>query len=195
MVKKLVFVITVISILLFTACQPAQQTSAQTGQQAGSSRKLIVYYSLSGNGDFLAGYIQSLAGADVFKLVLVEPYSVEFEVTAERVRREREAGILPSLAGRVDNLADYDVIFLGTPNWFGTISNPLSSFIASHDLSGKTIVPVIMFGRGGLMNTVTDLKAALPDSIVLEEFGVSRDNVRNSQSEISEWLGRIGMLR
>ena len=178
--------------IMATACAT---TRTSTGNITDSRKKLIVYYSLTGNGDFLAEQIQSLTGADVFKLALVEPYSVVFDETVARVNQEREAGILPELASRVDNLADYDVIFLGTPNWFGTISSPLLSFLASHDLSGKTVVPVIMFGRGGLMNTVTDLKAALPNSTILEEFGASRDNVRNSQSDISQWLGRIGMIQ
>ena len=187
---------TVLGLLLLTVMVSACATSgASTGKSADSRKKLIVYYSLTGNGDFLAGQIQSLTGADVVKLVAAEPYSVVFDETAARVNQEREAGVLPALANRVDNLSDYDVIFLGTPNWFGTISNPLSSFLASHNLAGKTVVPVIMFGTGGLMNTVTDLKAALPNSTFLEEFGVSRDDVRNSQSEISQWLGRIGMLK
>jgi flavodoxin len=185
----------VLGLLLLAIMVSSCVTQGTPAGRFANSKKLIVYYSLTSNADFVAGHIQALTGADVVKLIPVVPYSVEFEAAAERVNREREAGILPELTNRIDNLADYDVIFLGTPNWFGTISNPLSSFLASHDLSGKTIVPFITFGRGGLMNTITDLKAALPNSTILEEFGVSRDDVRNSQSDISQWLGRIGMLR
>ena len=192
MKKCMFFIGALVLVIMLTACATNRASSTTTEPER---KMLIVYYSLTGNGKFVAEYIQSLTGADVFEIKPVEPYSVEFAVTLERAIREREAGILPQLIGRVDNLADYDVIFLGTPNWFGTLSLPFLSFLNSHDLSGKTIVPVIMFGMGGLQNTITDLKAALPYSTFLEEFGSSSSNVRNSQPEILQWLDRIGVLR
>jgi len=126
-------------------------------------------------------------------LELIEPYPVEFEAVIAKLNTEREAGILPELRSRVDNLADYDVIFLGTPNWFGILSSPLLAFLASHDLSGKTIVPFVTFGRGGFQNTITDLKTALADSTILEEFGVAGAEVENSMEDILQWLSRIEM--
>ena len=158
-------------------------------------KMLIVYYSLTGNTEFVAEQIQLLTGADVFKLELTEPYSEDFQTTITRLNSEREAGILPKLNSRADNLADYDTVFLGTPNWFGTLSTPLLAFLASEDLSGKTIVPFITFGRGGLQNTITDLKAALPDSTILEELGITGNEVEDSHQDISLWLNKIGMLK
>ena len=72
---------------------------------------------------------------------------------------------------------------------------PMLSFLNSYDLSGKTVVPFITFGRGGLQNTVTDLKKLAPDATILEEFGVSRDDVMNSQSDIKQWLEKTGMYK
>ena len=159
------------------------------------NKMLIVFYSHTGNAKFVSEQIQALTGADVFELAPVDPYPEEVAATIERASQERESGILPSLVGRIDNFADYDIIFLGSPNWFGTLSLPVLSFLDSYDLSGKTIAPFITFGGGGLMNTITDLKMLSPNAIILEGFGVSRDGVKNSQSDIAQWLERIGILK
>jgi flavodoxin len=135
----------VMAISSLAAFTPMMEVRAATPD----SRKLIVYYSLTGNADFVTNQIQSLTGADVFTITPVEPYSTEFDETSERVNRERDEGILPELVGGVNNLAEYDVIFLGTPNWFGTLSNPMQAFIASHDLAGKTIVPFSTHSSSG----------------------------------------------
>ena len=158
-------------------------------------KMLIVYYSHTGNAKFVSEQIQALTGADVFELTPVNPYPEEVGATIERAREERESGNLPSLVGRINNFADYDVIFLGSPNWFGTLSLPVLSFLDSYDLSGKTIVPFITFGGGGLANTITDLKMLAPNATILEGFGVSRNDVFNSQSDIAQWLERIGILK
>ena len=157
------------------------------------SKKLIVYYSWGGNTRYVAEQIQSLTGADIFELKPVVPYPEDFNATAERGRRELDSGYRPPLAGRIDNLADYDVIFIGSPNWFGTIAMPLFTFLESYDLSGKTIIPFISHGRGGLAETLTDLKALCPNSTFLEEFAIYRREA--TQTDISRWLSRIGMLK
>ena len=189
--RKLVLGLLVLAITVSAYAaggSPAPRAETET-------RKLIVYFSLTGNTRFVMEHIQTLTGADVFEIVPVNPYSQEFRVTLDRVRRERESGYLPQLASRVGNLADYDVIFIGSPNWFGTLSRPVLSFIKSHDLSGKTIVPFITHGTGGFQNTIRDLRALLPNSTILEEFGVFDRNLANSLPAITQWLGRIGMLR
>ena len=164
-----------------------------TTNKEPENKMLIVFYSHTGNAQFVSEQIQAITGADIFELIAVDPYPEDVNATIERAGQEREEGVLPSLAGRIDNLNDYDIIFLGTPNWFGTLSLPMQSFLGSYDLSGKTIVPFITFGGGGIMNTITDLKMLAPNATILEEFGVSRDDVKNSRSDIAQWLERIGI--
>ena len=168
---------------------------ALTANNEPEVKMLIVFYSHTGNAKFVSEHIQTLTGADVFELKPVEPYSEDFSATAERAGREREEGKLPALSGKIDNFAAYDVIFLGSPNWFGTLSLPVMAFLDSYDLSGKTVVPFIAFGRGGLQNTITDLKELAPNANFLEAFGVSRDDVSGSQPAITEWLERIGIIK
>jgi len=180
--------------LLVLAVMVSGCTRAREAAPAQDSNMLIVVYSLSGNTNTVAQYIQDLTGADTFELELVEPYSEVYEETLERSLREREAGELPPLAGTIDDFAGYDVIFIGSPNWFGTLSLPILSFLASHDLSGKIIVPFITYGGGGLQNTITDLSALLPNETILEAFGIAGAEAHNSQSDIALWLEGIGLL-
>ena len=180
-----------LSLLITFGCVKNQEQVVNSVQD---NRMLIVYYSLTGNTEFVAEHIQFLTGADIHKLELVEPYSVEFEEMIGRARQEMESGNLPELLSGIDNLDDYSVIFIGSPNWFGTISLPVLTFLNTHDLSGKLIVPFITFGRGGLMNTISDLKELYPDANIFEEFGIYRDDVEKSQSDISEWLNRLGII-
>jgi len=180
------------AVLLIAFVMPAVG-GISAANAAPESRKLIVYYSWSGNTRYVAEQIQYLTGADIFELKPVNPYPEDFHATAERGRRELDSGYRPPLAGRIYNLADYDVIFIGFPNWFGTLAIPLFTFLESYDLSGKIIAPFISHGRGGLQNTLTDLKALVIDSTFTEEFAVYRRET--TQSDISQWLDRIGMLK
>ena len=181
-----------IAALLIAVVMPVVAGISIAGAEQ-ESKKLIVYYSLSGNTKGLAELIQSLTGADIFELKLVDPYPEEFEAVVERANHERESGDLPALAANIDNLADYDVVFIGTPNWFGTLSMPVLTFIDSHDLSGKTIVPFVTHGRGGLQDQITDLKALVPNATYLEEFSQYRGET--VESDVSQWLNRIGILK
>ncbi len=68
-------------------------------------------------------------------------------------------GMRPPLTEQVANINEYDVIFVGSPCWWGTITPQVSSFLESSQLTGKTVIPFITLGGGGVMNTVKDLTA------------------------------------
>lgn len=83
----------------------------------------------------------------------------------------------------------YDIVFIGFPNWWYTIPMAVHTFLDEYDFSGKTIVPFVTHGTGGLSRTIEDLTAALPDSVtILEPIGVYRPEVGESQPAIQEWL-------
>ena len=174
--------------------QGQTEFTAESPESPEKPNKLIIFYSLSNNTRFVAEQIQSLTGADIFELQTAEPYPEDYNATLERARNEREAGYLPPLAQGIDNLDDYDIIFIGSPNWFSNLALPVLSFLETHDLSGKTVIPFITFGRGGFQNTVTGLKERLPDAVFLEEFGVTGAEAKNSLSDISKWLENLENL-
>ncbi|MCL2064732.1 MAG: flavodoxin [Candidatus Cloacimonetes bacterium] len=178
-------------ILVVTTFFGITANNLLNAEETTDHKMLIVYYSHTGNAKFVAGQIQEITGADIFELIPVHQYPEDVSETINRAREEREAGTLPALVAGIENLTDYDVIFIGSPNWFSTLALPVLTFLDTHDLSGKKVIPFITYGGGGLANTITDLKNLVPHAEVLDEFGVGRDNVQTSQASILEWLTRV----
>jgi flavodoxin len=137
---------------------------------------LIAYYSQSGNTRAVAEQIQSKFGGDLYEIALATPYPADEAETIEIVGRQREEGVLPELSGVVPNMADYDVVFIGTPIWFGTASLPVFAFVEAHsaEFTGKTVVPFYTCGRGDMGTYVKDISLLLEGATLLEAFGNSR---------------------
>ena len=146
-----------------------------------------------GNTAKMAGWIQERAGGDLFSIVVTEPYSEDYDECLDRAADEKAVGARPELVNHVENMEDYDVIFLGFPNWWYTAPMAVFSFIEEYELSGKTIIPFCAHGTGGLSGSVKDIAEALPDSAeVLEPIGVYRPDVDSAQPVINEWLDSLG---
>ena len=169
--------------------------SAVDAAPAGNNKMLIIYYSWGGNTRYAAEQIQSLTGADIFELKTVDPYPAEYRPTTEQAKRELNSGHRPQLAGKIDNLADYGVVFIGSPNWWGTLAMPFFTFLEANNLSGKTIVPFMTHGGSGFGRSLADLEALCPNAAVLEGLAIRAAQVRNAQEDISRWLKKIGVIQ
>ncbi|MDR1405886.1 MAG: hypothetical protein LBI89_01605 [Prevotellaceae bacterium] len=154
---------------------------------------LTVYYSLWGNTTILADLIHQSAGGDIFLIETEVPYPASEAHAA--AQRDIDAGILPALKNKVD-IASYDIIFIGTPNWFGTVALPVKSFLKEYDLSGKTIVPFATYG-GSVDKCLTEIVAACPGATALEGFSISGDDVKNpeknARQQVIDWLTKINI--
>lgn len=149
-----------------------------------------------GNTARMAQWIQEYVGGDLFPIVVTEPYPDNYDECLDRAADEKAENARPKLADHLNNIDDYDVVFLGFPNWWYTVPMVVFSFIEEYDLSGKTIVPFCAHGTGGIAGSVRDMTAALPDSAeVLEPFGVYRAEIGQAQSEINEWLENLGFQK
>ena len=146
-----------------------------------------------GNAAKLAGWIHQRVGGDLFSIIVAEPYSSDYDECLDRAAGEKAANARPALADHVENMEDYDIIFLGFPNWWYTLPMAIHSFLEEYDFSGKTVIPFCTHGTGGLAGTIRDLTAALPDSAtVLEPIGVYRPEVDSSQGVVNQWLDSLG---
>ena len=91
-------------------------------------------------------------------------------------------------------MEDYDIVFLGFPNWWYTLPMPVLTFVEEYDWSGKTVVPFVTHGTGGLSGTIRDLTAALPEDVtILEPIGVYRPDVDASQPAVQEWIAGLDL--
>lgn len=146
-----------------------------------------------GNAELIANWIAEETGGDLFSIKTQNKYSSDYDECLNQARKERDNNERPALVGRVNNINDYDVIFLGFPNWWYTCPMAVFTFVESYDLEGKTIIPFCTHGTGGLSRTIRDLKNLLPENCeVLEPIGVYRPEVKNSKSRVLDWLKKLG---
>ena len=149
---------------------------------------LVLYYSETGTTKAVAEELQKQLGADIEAVEAVEPYSGNFQQTIERSGRERESGQTPAIKPLTKNLADYDVIFLGYPIWFGTYAMPIATLVKEQDFAGKQIVPFCTFGSGGLNTSSDALRQALPKAEILKGYGVRTARVSAAAKELNRFL-------
>lgn len=147
---------------------------------------------LPGNAAKLAGWIQQELGGDLFSIVVEEPYSSDYDQCLDRAADEKAQNARPVLVNHVEDMSRYDVVFLGFPNWWYTVPMAVHTFLEEYDFSGKTIVPFVTHGTGGLASTIEDITANLPEDVtILEPIGVYREDVDGAQSAVKEWLAGL----
>ena len=162
---------------------------------ATAQKILVLYYSETGTTKAVAEQLQQQLGADIEAVEAVVPYTGNFQETIERSRRERESGELPAIKPLQSRIADYDIVFLGYPIWYGTYALPIATLLKEQDFAGKTIVPFCTFGSGGL-NTSTDaLRTALPNAKIQRGYGVRTARVAAAPKELDRFLIENGYQR
>ena len=160
MSRLLILALAVIAVFAgFSAYQKAQAQVAETASAApkNNGKILIAYYSWSGHTKKVAEAIQNEIGGDLFEIQPETAYSDDYKTVVDQAKKEINEGYRPALKNNVANIAQYDIVFIGSPNWWGTIAPVVSTFVEQNDLSGKTVVPFITHGSGGEQNTITDL--------------------------------------
>ena len=153
-----------------------------------AQKKLVLYYSENGTTKAVAEEIQKQVGADIEAIEAVEPYTGDFQATIQRSGKERESGQSPAIKPLAKKIADYDVIFLGYPIWFGTYAMPIVTLVKEQDFAGKTVVPFCTFGSGGLNTSTADLKKALPKATIQDGYGVRTARVASAAKELNRFL-------
>ena len=159
---------------------------------AYAQKALVLYYSETGTTKTVAEELQKQLGADIESIECVKPYSGNFQETMQRGQREMQSGEMPELKPLKSKIANYDVIFLGYPIWFGTYANPIATLVKNNDFAGKTIVPFCTFGSGGLNTSSDALKKELSKAKVQEGYGVRTARVAAAAKELDRFLKENG---
>lgn len=116
----------------------------------------------------------------------------DYKKTVEQARRERDSGYKPPLKAAVPDMDDYTTVFLGFPIWGETAPPVIRSFLADHDLSGKTLIPFITHGGYGLGNSLSVLAAHAPRARLLDAgLTLQADQERQTLERVTRWLGEI----
>ena len=191
--KLILFGTVVLSVLAFSGYKVwAQLREENKNVNTENAKILIAYYSYSGNTKEVAEAIHEKIGGDLFEIKTEGSYPDEYRPMTQQAKKEIQDGYRPKLTTSVADISKYDIVFVGSPNWWGTITPQVSSFLESYDLSGKTVIPFITHGGGGVQNTVTDMTAQC------KGCNVSKDGWVGYGSRtlgISGWLEDLGFKK
>ena len=155
---------------------------------------LIVYFSHSGNTRRLAGLIQERTGAEMVELKTVRPYPEDYDTVVEQARQEQRDNARPEISISMPDLGAYDTVFIGYPNWWGTIPMPFFTLLEAHPLGAKTVIPFCTHEGSRFGRSERDLQRLCPDARMLEGFEVRGSRVGRAQADIDAWLHKLGFL-
>ena len=177
-------------LLLFAGCIITSLSCTKASDKVVEKLSLIVYFSHSGNTKAVAEHMSTIiSSSEMFEIVVAEPYSQVMDEVLARGRNEFENNIRPELKQKIDNLDNYDVIYIGYPIWFSSVPMAVLTFLEAHDLTGKTIVPFSTRGGGMIGESVDRIKAATPNSKVLDGFhDINRANYSQAIELTDAWF-------
>jgi flavodoxin len=211
-----------LSCAMFTACSKSKSTSGanpdsqmnnidtltNASDSLNNRKVLIVYLSRTNNTKAIAQIIQKNTGGKMVALELVTPYPENYKKIVDQVSSENSTGFLPPLKTKIENIGQYEVIFLGFPTWGMQLPPPVKSFLKQNDLSGKTIIPFNSNAGYGIGSTFDTVKEMAPNSKVLEGYstkgGIERDGVLfvikdNKEAEVTKqvqaWLQKLKVIQ
>ena len=160
-----------------------------TVTKGSNGKALIAYFSKTGTTQRAAEEIQKLTGADMFRIEPVQAYPEEYQRTTEIARDELNQNARTQVKGKVDDMAQYDTIFVGYPIWWMEPPMPVLTFLESYDLNGKTVIPFATSASSGIDGTLDMLRSSAKGANVTEGLRVT------SNDEIQPWLQKIGVLK
>lgn len=185
--KHLILIITV-GLSLFYGRTNAQETSKPM-------KILVAYFSHSGNTRIIAEQIQKVTGADLFEIEVQNAYPSDYQGVLDRAKKEIGGNEKPALKNMPENLAQYDVIFVGSPNWWSTIAPAVATFLSTGNFTGKTVVPFVTHGGGGMARCEVDAKKLCPKATWLKGLAVNGSSVDSAASRVEKWLKEIGITK
>ena len=142
-----------------------------------------------GNTEVAAGMLQQLTGADLFQLEPVHEYPKSYSACIDEAQADQLRDARPELKRYPESLDGYDTIYLGYPNYWGTMPMPVFTFLEHFDFSGKTILPFCTHEGSGLGRSERDIKRLCPGASVKPGLALHGGSVGNALPALQAWLG------
>lgn len=184
----------ILMVCPLTACSESNDKSQEEEEvmpEVTDRKILIAYFSWGGNTQQVAENIAEHVEATLFQIETVTPYPTEYTPCTVVAREERDNGIRPELKAVVEDMDDYDTIFVGCPVWWHTAPMAIWSFLESsnYDFAGKTIIPFCTYEATYRDETLAKIVELTPDSEHLKGFGTT-----NKNANVEDWLKEIGII-
>lgn len=195
---------------------PTNQSSGQTETQPSVERDgniLIAYFTADENTEVdavtsasvvtvggeskgrvraVADMIQEATGGDLFSILTSVEYPADGGELINYASDEQAADERPELTAHIENLDDYDVIFIGYPTWWYDMPQVLYSFFDEYDFSGKTIIPFNVHNGSRFSGTISTIQELEPGAVVIEDgFTVSERSVADAAGDVADWLEQL----
>lgn len=203
MKQKIATLLTMLLAMLpITSCA---QTNQRKEQRMENKKTLVAFFSRAGenyavghiekgNTHIIAEMIAAETGGDLFHIQPVTPYPDDYTECTEVAKRELNAHARPAIQGDAA-VEDYDIIFIGYPNWWGDMPMPVYTFIEKHDWQGKTVIPFCTHEGSGLSATENKSKSACKGATVLKGLAVRGATAQNKREQarqsVKNWLSKL----
>ncbi|WP_347474371.1 flavodoxin [Clostridium sp. LS] len=144
-----------------------------------------------GNTEVISKKIQELTGGDLFEIETVKVYPKDYTETTNVSKEELRGNARPKLTEKVENMDSYEVIYLGYPNWWGTMPMAVFTFLESYNFKGKNIIPFCTHEGSGMGSSERDIKKLCPSAKVLPRLAIRGSNVSRADKDILNWLKKF----
>lgn len=176
-----------------TGLSETQQPEAET-PETQENKVLVAYFSATGTTKGVAEHIANGLHADIYEIIPEEPYTdadLDYNDSSSRSTIEmNDPASRPAISGSVENMEQYNIVFVGYPIWWGEAPRIVSTFVESYDFSGKTVVPFCTSGGSGVGSSDSNLEQLTSGATWMEGH---RLNGNDSQETVMEWVNGLGL--
>jgi flavodoxin len=198
--NKLASIIICVALLLSCTGKAQNQEMSKSNNMNNKEKTLVVFFSHAGenysvgnikvgNTKRVADAISELTGAEQFEIVADKNYDMPYMELVNLATKEGENKEFPTYKGKIDNIAQYDTIYVGGPVWWGTYPRVMFTFFRDYDLNGKTLIPFTTHEGSGLGNAASDLKLVYPKAAILDGFSIYGHECQ--KSDIKDKVARL----
>ena len=184
--RKLTFIAAALLALMFGACSQTNKQKEQT--ETKSMKTLVAYFSASGVTKGVAQQLAEVAGADLHEITPAQPYTAADLDWRDRLSRSsvemRDKASRPAITAKLDNMQQYDIVYVGFPIWWYTCPTIINTFMEAYDFKGKTVIPFATSGGSSIKQSCEDLKNAYPTLNWKEGKLLNRA----SKKDIEDWV-------
>lgn len=175
-----------------TSTSSAAPSAAQPSEASG--RELVVYFSATGNTQQVAQALGEMRGVDICEIVPQQPYTEEdLDYNDDSCRaniEQNDQAARPAISGSIENIDDYDVIYVGFPIWWGSLPKILYTFFDTYDLSGKVIAPFCTSGSSGISGATDEIERLEPSATVVQGMRVDTSHI---EDDLTQWLESVDL--
>ncbi len=151
-----------------------------------------------GSTQYIAQIIQQQTKGDLFRIETVNTYPSQHEPLIRYAEKEQQDNVRPVLKAKIENLADYDTVYIGYPIWWYKMPMVLYSFLEQHDLSGKTLIPFTTHGGSRFSDSIREITRLQPRAqVITKGLAISRSDIADddTKADVIDWLNDLPVAK